>query len=312
MTNRSETEWRVFAEGDDVNNVPLWHVLAQLRSDDLDDGWRENTLIINKLKASYAIGYNAAFFVSFSFGILFLIFSMAFLLSDRSTQGLPFILTLVTFAAAVAPHLWRQAYQYGWNIPDSPLNLPHESDEVFEELLGYLQRVGGPKVFYISRFRKKAIPLKQRQFFGKLRYFLFSEKGTDRAMVMRFPTAMSLTTDLYMHRNDVEKIIALRASPEKEVAPQGSKYGQRAKYPYIAAAVGVALDDPLLVNLDLSDRKKVVSELAIRMTQWFETKEWMGLSEARRKLQDAPEKRSIDGYAEEFYEALLLRKGRNL
>src|SRR3546814_16130117 len=74
-----------------------------------------------------------------------------------------FYVTLVMLAATVAPHLLRQAYQYGLSIPDAPLNLPHEPDRLFDEVLRYLQRVDGPQAYFVSRFRKQRIPLQRRQ-----------------------------------------------------------------------------------------------------------------------------------------------------
>ena len=47
MTDRPDEGWKIFADGDEADNVPLWKVLALFRSDDLDEGLNMNTAIIN-------------------------------------------------------------------------------------------------------------------------------------------------------------------------------------------------------------------------------------------------------------------------
>lgn len=169
MTGRPDEGWKIFADGDEADNVPLWKVLAQFRSDDLDEGLSANAAIINQAKPSPVRFYNLAFGVSFGFGFLSVIFLIGLLISDHSkATDLFFYLTLAMLAATMAPHLWRQLYQYGLKIPEVPLKLPHPPDRLFDEVLEYLQRADGPRAYYLSRFRKKRIPLKRRQFFGRL------------------------------------------------------------------------------------------------------------------------------------------------
>ncbi len=66
--------WKIFAEGDEADNVPLWKVLAQFRSDDLDEGLSMNAAIIDQAKSSPLRFYNLAFIISFGFGFLSIIF----------------------------------------------------------------------------------------------------------------------------------------------------------------------------------------------------------------------------------------------
>jgi len=263
MTGRPGGGWKIFTDGDEADDVPLWKVLAQFRSDDLDEGLNINATIINEAKPSPVRYYNLAYIISFGFGFLSIILLIGLLVSGHTTMtDLFFYLTLATLAAAMAPHLWRQAYQYGLKIPDAPLKLPHAADRLFDEVLGYLQKVDGPRAYYISRFRKKRVPLKRRQFFGRLRYFLFSEHSKDRGMIMRYPTAMSLPADLYLHRDDVETMLAM-SRPKRKGGP-----GTKAKYPYEDAIVGL-IGDPRLVQLDLNDRDAAVRFLSSWIVEWF-------------------------------------------
>ena len=48
MTDRPGEGWKIFADGDEADNVPLWKVLAQFRSDDLDEGLRIATRIVGE------------------------------------------------------------------------------------------------------------------------------------------------------------------------------------------------------------------------------------------------------------------------
>ncbi len=225
MTGSPGEGWRIFADGDEADNVPLWKVLAQFRSDDLDEGLNTSAAIINQAKPSPVRYYNLAFVITFAFGFLSVLLLIGLLVSGHSTvTDLIFYLTLGTLAATIAPHLWRQAYQYGLKIPDAPLKLPHAPVRLFDEVLGYLQKVDGPKAYYLSRFRKQRVPLKRRQFFGRLRYFLFSEHSKDRGMVMRYPTAMSLPADLYLHRDDVEKMLAMNRPKRRGGPGRNTKY----------------------------------------------------------------------------------------
>lgn len=265
MTGRPGEGWKIFADGDEADDVPLWKVLAQFRSDDLDEGLSLNAAIINHAKSSPVRYYNLAFIISFAFGFLSVLLLIGLLVSGHSTAtDLFFYLTLAALAATIAPHLWRQAYQYGLKIPDAPLKLPHAPDRLFEEVLGYLQKVDGPKAYYLSRFRKQRVPLKRRQFFGRLRYFLFSEHSKDRGMVMRYPTAMSLPVDLYLHRDDVETMLAM-SRPKRRGGP-----GRNTKYRYDDAIIAL-ISDPRLHALDVKDRPAAISTIKDWLSEWFET-----------------------------------------
>ena len=78
MSAVPDAGWKIFADGDDADNVPLWKALAQFTSDDLDEGLEANAAVINEAKLPFARYYNAAFIVSMGFGFLFIIFLFAF------------------------------------------------------------------------------------------------------------------------------------------------------------------------------------------------------------------------------------------
>lgn len=290
MSGGPGQDWKIFADGDEADNVPLWKLLAQFRSDDLDEGLNMNASIINQAKPYPVRYYNLAFAISFGFGFLSIIFLIGLLISDHSkATDFFFYPTLAMLAATMAPHLWRQGYQYGLKIPDAPLKLPHAPDRLFDEVLGYLQKVDGPQAYYLSRFRKKRIPLKRRQFFGKLRYFLFSEHSEDRGMVTRYPTAMSLPTDLYLHRDDVEKLLAMSAPKRKG----GS--GRTPKYAYVEAVLDLRVD-PKLDALDLNDEATAIHSITDWLDEWFE-------SEANVSA-EIPKRDRLTPYAKKIYDHL--------
>lgn len=264
MTGIPNEGWKVFADGDDSENVPLWKALARFTSDDLDEGLKANAAVINQAKPPFARYYNAAFIVSLVFGFLFVIFLIALLISvpSRSTDRFS-ILALTTLAATAAPHLLRQIYQYGLKTPDAPLRLPHAPDRHFDEFLGYLQKVDAPQAYYLSRFGQRRKPLTRRQFFGKLRYFLFSEHSTDRAIVMRFRTGLSLPADIFLHRADVEKMLMM-SRPKRKGGP-----GRNTKYRYENAIISL-IGDTRLGDLDLNDRAVSVRTIKEWLLDWFE------------------------------------------
>jgi hypothetical protein len=290
MTGTPGEGWKVFADGDDFENVPLWRALAQFTSDDLDDGLKVNAATISQAKPPFARYYNAAFIVSMAFGFLFVIFLFALLISAPSKSANLFsFLTLVTLAASAAPHVWRQIYQYGVKSPDAPLGLPHSPDRHFDEFLGYLQKASGPRAYYISRFGKRRVFLNRRQFFGRLRYFLFSEHSADRALVMRFRTGHSLPGDIFLHRDDVDRILAM-AKPKRKGGP-----GRNSKYRYAEAIIAL-IGDTWLDKLDLNDRAGSVRRVRERLANWFETN--------ADESGDVPRADQLAPYAEKVFDHL--------
>lgn len=290
MTGIPGEGWKIFADGDDSENVPLWKALAQFTSDDLDEGLKANAAVINQAKPPYARYYNVAFVVSLGFGFLLVMFLIALLISAPSRlTDLLSLLVLATLAASVAPHLWRQIYQYGLKTPEAPLELPHAPDRNFDEVLGYLQKVSGPRAYYLSRFGKRRIFLNRRQFFGRLRYFLFSEHSTDRAIVMRFRTGRALPADIFLHRDDVERMLVM-GRPKRKGGP-----GRNTKYRYADAIIAL-IGDARLNTLDLNDRAATVRTIKDWLANWFEAN-----ADASG---DVPRGDQLSPYAEKIFDHL--------
>lgn len=264
MKSSADKDWKVISDGHDSENIPLWKALAQFTSDDLDDGLKKNTAVINQVKPPFVRYYNTAFFVSMGFGFFFIIFLLALLISAHSSSADLFsFLTIAALLATAAPHLWRQIYQYGLKTPDAPLELPHAPDRHFDGFLNYLQKVDAPQAYYVSRFGKRRKPLYRRQFFGRLRYFLFSEHSADRGMVMRFRTGLSQPADIFLHSDDVEKIIAM-SRPKRKGGP-----GRKTKYRYNEAIISL-IGDTHLKTLDLNNRTAAMRAIINRLSEWFE------------------------------------------
>lgn len=290
MTGIPSEGWKIFAVGDDSENVPLWRALAQFTSDDLDEGLKANAVVIRQAKPPFARYYNLAFVVSMAFGFLFVIFLIGLLLSANTRSANLFSgLTLATLTATAAPHIWRQLYQYGLKTPDAPLVLPHAPDRHFDELLGYLQKASGPRAYYISRFGKRRVFLNRRQFFGRLRYFLFSEHSADRALVMRFRTGHSLPGDIFLLRDDVDRMLAM-AKPKRKGGP-----GRNSKYRYAEAIIAL-IGDTRLDALDLNDRAASVRAIKEWLAAWFEAN--------ADATGDVPRGDQLSPYAEKIFDHL--------
>lgn len=199
MTTVPGEGWKVFSDGEDSEDIPLWKALAQFTSEDLDEGLRINAAAVSRERTRFLRYYNIAFAVSLAFGFLLIVFLLALIISARSkSSNVLFLLSLTALAGTIAPHLLRQIYQYGLKTPDAPLDVPHPADRHFDEFLSFLQRLSGPRAYYRARFGKKRQFVSRRQFFGRLRYFLFSEHSADRSMVIRFGTGLSVPADIFL------------------------------------------------------------------------------------------------------------------
>ena len=82
-------------------------------------------------------------------------------------------------------------------------------------------------------------------------------------MVMRYPTAMSLPADLYLHRDDVETMLAM-SRPKRRGGP-----GRNTKYRYDDAIISL-IDDSRLGTLDMTDRTAAISTVKDWLYKWLE------------------------------------------
>lgn len=99
MTSSPGEGWKVFADGDDVDDIPLWKVLAKIRSDDLGEGLNANATLLNRIKPSFSRNYNLALAISSGFGFLSALFLIGLVISLRSeATDFFFYLTLAMLA----------------------------------------------------------------------------------------------------------------------------------------------------------------------------------------------------------------------
>lgn len=293
MTGISGEGWRIIADGDDADNVPLWRALARFRSDDLEEGRKDNAAVINRARPVFRRYYNAAFLASLAGGVLsFIVFFVMWIAGRSSVGDALFPVGLVLLAAATVPQLWRQIYQYGVATPDDPLTLPHDADRHFDEFLGYLQKASGPEAYYKPRFGKKREPLDRQEFFGRLRYFLFSEHDADRRLVMRFRSGWALPSDIFIHRDDLEKMIALSKPKRKG----GS--GRNVKYAYSEAIFDLRADTRL-DTLDLNDEAAAIHSITDWLDEWFDS--------AANVSGEMPKRSQLTPYAKKIYDHLMNR-----
>jgi hypothetical protein len=287
VTGISGEGWKILTDGDDSENIPLWRALARFRSDDLDEGRKANATVINRARPIFRRYYNAAFLASLAGGVLsFIVFFVMWIAGRSSTGDALFPVGLALLAVATAPQLGRQIYQYGVATPDDPLALPHDSDRHFDEFLGYLQRASGPQAYYKPRFGKKREALDRQQFLGRLRYFLFSEHDADRRLVMRFRSGWALPSDIFVHRDDLERMIAL-TKPKRKGGP-----GRNLKYTYAEAVIEL-IGDPRLDTLDLNDEPAATHAITDWLDQWFKA--------AADESGDTPRRDQLTPYAKKIY-----------
>lgn len=291
MTDTASNKLESSMVGNKSDNVALWKVLAQFRSENLDEGLELNQGFIDKIKPRHFLQHQVSIMTLLVFGVIsgfFLIGLIANINSELSGYFLIFL--WLSLAVFIAPYIWRRASQYGMKInPDKPIKLPHEEDELFEKVIGYLQKVEAPEAFYMHPLLKKKVNLNRRQFFGKLRYFLFSEHGDDRAMVMRSPSAFGLSADVYLHRDDVEKM-------RKALKPKrkgGS--GRKTKYRYDDAIVAL-IGDSRTDELDVHDRTAAIQTIKDWLSEWF--------VEHADVSGDVPRRDQIKPYAEKIFTRL--------
>jgi hypothetical protein len=106
---------------------------------------------------------------------------------------------------------------------------------------------------------------------------------------MRFPTILSIPTDIFLHRLDVEKMIAM-IKPKRKGGP-----GRKAKYAYGDAIISLLGDDELL-GLDPTDRATAINKIAKKLSAWFENN--------ADENGDVPRADQLQPFAEKIFERL--------
>jgi hypothetical protein len=272
----------------DSNDIPLRQALAMFIDDDINKAGAIITNYIKDESKKYQKREGRGFILSFA---LIFIAVISFLSSIADSKVNPvfsnraIMLTLVLLFFACVPRFRMQSFQYG-NVPDAPLDLPHAAYERIDEFLAPLQKEFELKAYYYSVLKKKRIPLERRQFFGKLRYLLFSEHPHIRGLVLRYPTAMASPQGICIRRSDLEKMIAANA-PKRKGGPG------RTPSPRYADAIIALIGDKKLLRIDTRDAESAVKQIRETLKDWFKTNkddtEW------------EPKTNQIETYVEKIY-----------
>ncbi len=294
MTDYANINGSALPSDPDAHDVPIRQALAMFISDDIDDAGAEITAITNLESAKYKKYFVASDSIFFLCALVFaavfftLIFSAENLVETKNSL---LNISLGSLIVAAIPRILIQAFQYGWTTPETPLALPHAANKRIDEFLALLQKESGPKAYCYSLFQKRRIPLGRRQFFGKLCYLLFSEHGSIRRMVVRFPTGLPSPTDIFLRRSDVEKMI--EASKPKRKGGPG-----RAPSPRYTDAIIALLGNPKVLQLGVTNRERAIDQVTKWLTDWFE--------ENSDESGWVPRKDQIKPYAEKIYDHLKL------
>jgi hypothetical protein len=250
----------------DADDVPIRLALAMFISDDIDDAGAEITAITNTESAKYKKYFAASDSIFFLCALVFVAVFFTLIFSEENsieTKNSLLNISLGSLIFAAIPRILIQAFQYGWGVPEAPLALPHSANKRIEEFLALLQKESGPKTYCYPLFQKRRVPLGRRQFFGKLRYLLFSEHGNVRRMVVRFPTGLPSPTDIFLRRSDVEKMIEA-SKPKRKGGP-----GRAPSLRYTDAIIAL-LGNQKLLQLDVADTEQSIDRVTKWMADWFE------------------------------------------
>jgi hypothetical protein len=250
----------------DTDDIPIRLALAMFISDDIDDAGAEITAITNMESAKYKKYFAASDSIFFLCALVFIAVFFTLIFSAENpveTKNSLLNISLGSLIFAAIPRILIQAFQYGWRVPEAPLALPHIANKRIDEFLALLQREFEPKAYYFSIWNRKRVSLGRRQFFGKLRYLLFSEHGSVSRMVIRFPTGLPSPTDIFLRRSDVEKMIAV-SKPKRKGGPG------RAPSPRYADAIIALLGNPKLLQLGVADSEQAIDQVTKWMADWFE------------------------------------------
>ncbi len=258
-------------------------------SDDLDDAGVEITAITNTESAKYKKHFAASDSIIYLCALVFVAVFFTLIFSAENsveTKNSLLNISLGSLIFAAVPRILIQGFQYGWVVPEAPLALPHIANKRIDEFLALLQKEFGPKAYSFSMWNGKRVPLGRRQFFGKLRYLLFSEHGSARRMVVCYPTGLPSPTDIFLRRSDVGKMIDA-SKPKRKGGPG------RAPSPRYTDAIIALLANQNLMKLDVTDPQKAKDQIAKWLTDWLENNAdesgWV------------PRKDQIKPYAEKIY-----------
>jgi hypothetical protein len=289
MTEYANINGSTLPSDPDADDVPIRLALAMFISDDIDDAGAEITAITNMESAKCKKYFVASDSIFFLCALVFVAVFFTLIFSAENpveTKNSLLNISLGSLIFAAIPRILIQAFQYGWGVPEAPLALPHIANKRIDEFLALLQKESGPKAYYFSIWKRKRVSLGRRQFFGKLRYLLFSEHGSVSRMVVRFPTGLPSPTDIFLRRSDMERMI--EASKPKRKGGTG-----RIPSPRYVDAVIALLGNEHVLKLDVTDGEKAIDQVSKWLIDWCE--------ENADESGWVPRRDQIKPYAEKIY-----------
>lgn len=289
MTKADHVDWNNALDGKESDYMPLWEAMGRLRSkNNLSEGVRINETIINERREKLRLRWIALDLIKFSLGIL-AISSLVVLVTSihPDDTGVSIGILLFGTLGLLTLQIERRIDQYGaQTYPVEAQQLPYEKDPIFERAVELFQKVDGPKIIHISRFMRKREHLDNAHFFSKLRYFLFSRRSNDRGTVMYLRSAIGVYSNLYIHRENVEKMLSAKKS-----APKGGR-GRPVEYLY-DDAIAAVMHHPKIGKIDRTNEDKALESLKDFLAEWFKENEDESCRRPRRSQLITPAKKIL-------------------
>ncbi len=280
MTNQENAEQPRSSWGPENDDVPLWYALAMFMAEDINASLTQIDKITDKIlreNAKYFEEIRVPSRVLFVFSIALLSYALWVFLSTHTLAGLSIGGAALFMIASIGLSYFWHRVQYGKKLwPDEPVNVPHHTNQFIDEFISILQKPqanGKSIAYYRSRFAKERVFIDRRQFFGALRYLLFSERPKARSAVTDFWNGLPAPADVYIHQLDLNRIVASRrVNPGQGLGagqmsvPAKSKRrpspGRTREYPYDEVKAGL-LQNPEIKKIDLSDRETALKKIKV-------------------------------------------------
>ena len=296
MNDQVRLETKVFPAGPEKDDVSIGYALARFMSEDTDENLKEIDAITYRIYDQNA-KYSDFILISSRSAALFAVVIFAWMIKDiinYQSIGNFFDAFLGLSFLAVILAAWGHVTQYGLKWPKEPVRVPHNPSQSIDEFLNILQRQqphGKSIAYYYPRFIKKKIFLNRRQFFGRFRYLHFSERINIRHAVTNYWNGLPVPANIYIHRSDLDQIIASGKSKRKSGKLGGTNLSPR----YAEAIIGL-IGDERLFRLGLGDRENAISKIVDWMAEPY--------NEPQDEAAWKPRPDHLKGYAEQVYARL--------
>ena len=287
-------------------DVSLGYALAMFMPGDVDKNVEQISEITNEIFKKYNriwVMTLIASLVPGAFFIPLLVMTADSLFRDPDLALLSAKMSAVSLVIALIPWILWNFFQYGTKKLKEPTTLPYESNPHFDEFLSILQK-GQPYgsslsiAYYRQIFTKKRKFIQRKQFFGKLRYLLFSEDASDRSVVTSVLSVLPAPADIYISNPDLDQIIANRelsldqgTTNNKPKRPPGP--GRKPVYPYDRAVASLR-ESLEWGKIDLTDQKAAVHEIENWLLEWLE--------KHPNKNDNIPRREYVKPYAKKLYD----------